>query len=278
MGVWGPNIYQDDLAEEVRDYYKDQLHRGKKGTDITQELLSQYRNALSDSEDASVFWFALADTQWDLGRLEETVKKQALKYIENGSGLGRWAPDSEEAQKRAQILEKLQGKLLSAQPVEKKVVQYRLYHCKWKIGDVYAYHLSSEYAKENGVQGKYLFFVKVDEETWHPGHTIPVVYFYWVVSSKLLCLDELRTVDYIPQFFVPEAYKQNPQRKVKFSLSLLSTSAGVIPKKQLTFLGNIGKPDRVANEDPNPYAVRWKNFEKYIIENFQTWNDFSPHY
>ena len=29
MGAWGPQLYQDDVAQEVRDYYKDQLHQGK---------------------------------------------------------------------------------------------------------------------------------------------------------------------------------------------------------------------------------------------------------
>ena len=33
MGAWGPRLYQNDIAEEVRDYYKDQLHRGKSGKD-----------------------------------------------------------------------------------------------------------------------------------------------------------------------------------------------------------------------------------------------------
>ena len=79
MGAWGPKLYQDDLAEEVRTYYKDQLRRGKKGTDITQELILKNSDVLSDEDEASVFWFALADTQWSLGRLENSVKMNALK-------------------------------------------------------------------------------------------------------------------------------------------------------------------------------------------------------
>ena len=27
MGIWGPKLYQSDIAEEVRDYYRDQLRR-----------------------------------------------------------------------------------------------------------------------------------------------------------------------------------------------------------------------------------------------------------
>ena len=87
MGSWGPNLYQDDLAEDIRNKYKDLLKRGKNGAQITDEFLKIYKVELSDDDDASIFWFALADTQWDLGRLEERVKNQALFYIENNINL-----------------------------------------------------------------------------------------------------------------------------------------------------------------------------------------------
>lgn len=48
MGTWGPKLYQDDLAEDIRDYYKEQLHRGKKGIEITKELLIQYQMEIND--------------------------------------------------------------------------------------------------------------------------------------------------------------------------------------------------------------------------------------
>lgn len=271
MSTWGPGLYQDDLAKDVQDHYKDQLHRGKAGATVTQELEAQYQEALSDAEDAPIFWFALADTQWNLGRLEETVKIQALKYLESGIDLRRWNADPAGFRKRTQVLEALRKKLLSAQPPEKKISQYRLYYCQWELGDVYAYRLSSEYAKETGADGKYLFFIKVGEKIWHPGHRIPVVYFYWKISDRILHLDELEELSYIPQFFSPEAYKRSPQRAVKYSLALLNTSAKAIPQKQLTYMGNVGKPERMTNEDPNPYPVSWKDFEKYIVDNFRAW-------
>ena len=68
MGIWGPKLYQSDIAEEIRDYYRDQLRRGKSGKDITQDLIAQNKFTTLDSDDAPEFWFALADTQWDLGR------------------------------------------------------------------------------------------------------------------------------------------------------------------------------------------------------------------
>jgi hypothetical protein len=84
MGSWGPKLYQDDIAEEVRDYFKDKLHRGKTGPEITRELIESSESEINDEDDGPIFWFALADTQWNLGRLEEYVKEQALFHIKQG--------------------------------------------------------------------------------------------------------------------------------------------------------------------------------------------------
>lgn len=275
MGTWGPGLYQDDVAEDVKDYYKDQLHRGKTGEELTQELIEEYRENLFDIDDAPVFWFALADTQWNLGRLESLVKEKALYYLDEGSNLERWKNENSKLfEKRKAVLEKLKEKLLSEQPEKKKISQYRLYHCKWEIGDVFAYQLKSEYSKEKNLYNKYLFFTKIDEDVWHPGHIIPTVYFYWVISDRILTLEELNKIPYIPQFFVPKVYKNRPNRKILYRLNFLSTSERLIPKSQLTFLGNIAdKIDYINNEDTNSYNISWKKFENYIINNFNNWNE-----
>lgn len=272
MGIWGPKLYQSDIADEVRNYYRDQLRRGKSGKDITQELVIQNKSVIQDSDDAPEFWFALADTQWELGRLEDYVKEQALHYLSERGDLLRWTKeDPRNMDKRAKVLEDLQKKLMSPQPAEKRVVPYKLYHCTWAIGDVYAYQLDSDYARDCGVYGKYLHFVKVGQATWHPGHIVPVVYFYKVVSDCSLSLGELEDIEYLPQFFTPNVYKKNPQKKKLYLLELLSTSAKVIPSNKLHFVGNLQHVRRIAGEDTSPYSVSWKDLDRYIISNFEDW-------
>lgn len=273
MGTWGPLLYQNDMAQQVRDYYKEQLRKGKSGKEITQELIEQNEYCLSDSDDAAVFWFALADTQWNLGRLEDAVKEKALYYIKEGSDITRWeCEDCGSAKIREQALKELEQKILSPQPEEKKVKKHRLYRCEWRTGDIYAYQLKSNYAEEKGKLDKFVHFIKVDETQWYPGHTVPVVYVYGVISDEILTPEKLKTVGFIPQFFVPAVYEREKERKMLYALELLSTSAKVIPGKQLTFAGNIHDIKRMKDEDPKPYAVAWKEFERYIIDDFANWD------
>lgn len=303
MGAWGPRLYQDDIAEEVRDYYKDQLHRGKTGKEITQELIAQNKYAISDPDDAPVFWFALADTQWNLGRLEDFVREQALHHIRDGHDVKRWAvEDPRGAKARAETLEKLQLKLLSPQPAEKKIAQYKLYHCEWKIGDVFAYQLESDLAKERGLYGWYFLIQKVDEGIWYPGHIVPIVRVKITTDVSLPhSKDEINKLNYVQissrrfdpfveEFHIAsenltekEFWRKVEEKKVTYSydafgflpvyqLKLISTSSRAIPKK-LVMIGNfsgIDSPQKefVPHNKIELPSVRWKDFEKAIIDSY----------
>ena len=132
MGTWGLKILQDDLAQDIKETYIDLLKQGKKNEEITQKLIEEYVNNL-DKDEISVFWFALADIQWDYGRLLDKVKEKALSYIKNGEDLKRWKEETEEKDylKRKEVLKNLEQKLNSTMPKEKNVMPYRNYICPW---------------------------------------------------------------------------------------------------------------------------------------------------
>ena len=271
MGTWGAKLYENDTALDVKDRFDD-LRKGKTVQQITDELIKEYTCELNDIDDASAFWFALADTQWNLGRLLPEVKAQALERLGQGGDLAVWQKENPElAFTREKVLKELQQKLNSPQPPEKKISRYRLYECSWRVGDVFAYQFNSQYAKENDFYQKYACFVKVDEATWYPGHIVPMVYFYKKLDSTLSDITSRCNIGFIPQFYKPIAYENNPGMKKQYLLTLLNTSSRVIPKNQLTFLGNVGNVRRVEDEAPNSYSVSWKRFETYMIDDFKAW-------
>lgn len=149
MGTWGTGLYSNDSACDIRGDYIDKLKRGKTNDEATQELINSNRDIMGDVEEEPLFWFALADTQWNYGRLLPKVKEKALYFLSQDKELQRWK-ESDERQLTSWIktLDTLKEKLESPQPPEKKVYKYRLYRCKWHLGDVYAYRFSGITAKK----------------------------------------------------------------------------------------------------------------------------------
>lgn len=245
----------------------------------------------------------MADTQWSLGRLEDFVKEKALHYIREGYDIKRWeAENPKNAKIRKKVLSELEQKLLSPQFPEKKVTQFRLYKCGWKISDVFAYQLESDYAKEKDVYGCYLLIQKVDEYIYHPGHIIPIVYAKITKNEKLpTSAKEYDSLEYIQtsfrQFnpFVEEFHidsknitEEEFQKKVEkrrsklefddfgllpeYQLKLISTSSRVLPKK-LVFIGNFPQINPPLNEFVPRNKIelpstQWKDLEKTIIDSY----------
>ena len=75
MGAWGIGLYQDDVAEDVREDYKSYLREGLNNEQAYEKIFIQYKEVINDSEDGPIFWFALADTMWELGKLNNEVKE-----------------------------------------------------------------------------------------------------------------------------------------------------------------------------------------------------------
>lgn len=272
MGTWGPKLYQDDIAEDVRSYYKDQLKRGKSNDEATTELIEQNRDIINDADDAPIFWFALADTQWDLGRLLPFVKENALAYLHNGSDLERWKNENhKDYAVRGKILGELEVKLNSPMPSEKKISQHKLYKCEWKIGDVFAYKLEGDYAIKNGLKDRYAIIYKVDESTWWPGHIIPVVYIKLSDGTEIPKSEsEIEKCEFVKTTLA--------RRKPEYRIQLLSTSRRVVPNDKLIFIGNfinLSTPDDeyIINDKVSIVTCNWSKFEETVIVKYLKLNN-----
>ncbi|MDD3842816.1 MAG: hypothetical protein WC088_05100 [Candidatus Izemoplasmatales bacterium] len=236
MGAWGPGLYQDDVAEDVITEYVNLLKIGKTNQEATEKLIEDNQMIINDFDDAPVFWFALADTQWKLGRLLPYVKDKALMYLTNEDDLKKWGNGNKANYKvRIKVLEELENRLNSPLPAIKKISIYKYFKCSWNVGDTYAFRLESEHAKTNNLFGHYLIINKIDEYHVRKGDdfdVFPVAYTKITKTTKLPeTLDELiNDCDFV-------RYVRCPGTGLFKYKTINDTNSSKIFKK-LVFIGN----------------------------------------
>ncbi len=236
VGTWGPGLYQDDVAEDVKTEYINLLKIGKKNQEATEELIKDNQLIINDPDDAAIFWFALADTQWKLGRLLPHVKKNALMHLIKEDNLKKWEIESKADYKyRRKVLEQLEERLNSPIPAEKKISLYKYYKCNWSMGDTYAYQLESEFAKDHNLYGHYLIFNKIDEYKIKKGldfDVFPIVYTKITKNTTIpKSLKELNNnCDFIRYMFSPLSGL--------FKYKTINDTNSTKILKKLIFLGN----------------------------------------
>ncbi len=295
MGMWGFELYQNDTALDVKEEFEKLFNAGETVQEITDKLAEDYKSIMGDNDEEPLFWFALADTQWNLGVLLPVVKEKALCWIDKDCGIFKYQTiDISAKAQRKKTLDDLQAKLLSPQPPVKKPVKKRIYKCQWKFGDVFAYQLESDLAKERGLYGRYFLIQKVDEGVWHPGHIVPIVYLKITSDTNLpLNVEEYNQLEYIQTWFTKYEDRflpidmRRPQEDIaekskinyqvdeygflpQYRAELINTSERVIPTK-LIYVGNFANAVRPQNEfvphsKNNISPVFWKKFD----ETFET--------
>lgn len=131
---------------------------------------------------------------------------------------------------------------------------------KWEYGDVFAYQLESDLAKEKGLYGRYLLIQKVDEYLWNSKDIVPIVYVKITDTAALPSnCDEFNQTEYIQTWFTRYEERffpidmSRPEEDVfekskinyqvdeygflpQYRIKLLDVSKGIVPAK-LIYLG-----------------------------------------
>lgn len=277
MGAWGTGLYENDFACDVRDSYIDQLKRGKSNEEATNHVINWFRRSLEMDydDDRAIFWFVMADTQWEYGRLLPMIKQQALYHAEYHGIDERWVEvGSEEAQAWNRTVSELAQKLKTTQPCEKKVPRYRIYQCTWKIGDVFAYRMDGEYSTECGYHGKYILFRKIENTRIWPDHIVPIIQLYNWTGDVIPDLDEINELPWLnlspfkhlePKWFMILCTHTTP-KKLKERITLL----GNIPTDNVKLPGSRGSWESMAS-----IGMEWsrdnRKLETYFIHQYELW-------
>ncbi len=120
MGAWGPGIFSDDLAADIRGDYRELLEDQVPDDEATGRILAAYRHL--DSDEVHVLWLALAAVQASLGRLDDEIKARALSVIDRGEGLEPWQEAGPQGlARREAALSKLRTQLTGPQPARRQV-------------------------------------------------------------------------------------------------------------------------------------------------------------
>jgi hypothetical protein len=138
MGTWGTAIFSDDLAADIRDEWRTLIANDVPPADATQRIVADYSSSINDPNERSVFWLALAVTQWQTGRLTDEVRDTALEIIDSGTDLTRWDTQALRTA-RQKALTKARTQLLSPQPPAKRLPKPQLSATPYVPGDLISY-------------------------------------------------------------------------------------------------------------------------------------------
>lgn len=82
--AWGPAVFSDDVARDVRDRYREHLEDQMADDEAEATILREFAGHLGDVDDGPVVWLALAATESKLGRISAVVQSKALDIIDRG--------------------------------------------------------------------------------------------------------------------------------------------------------------------------------------------------
>ena len=142
-GAWGPGLWPDDTACDIRIAYREALEVGYTDEDAQAKVLSDFFADLKEVEAASVVWLALAASQRRLGRLDPDVKRHTIEVIDSGTDLQRWDHAPPMRKKWEAALIKLRLDLVAPQRERSKVRRPVRPTTSLNPGDVLAYRAPS---------------------------------------------------------------------------------------------------------------------------------------
>jgi len=247
MGTWGSSLYANDTTRDVRDTYMNFLQDQLGNQEAYEKTLERCDDYIKDSCEAPLFWYALADTQWRVGRLLPNVKSTALHWIDRDGGISLWEENKNGGIGWRKTLDKLRIKLESEQPKEKKIRKPVVINQNpWDVGDVYAYRFHTEVAEKHGALGKFMILQKMGEappSLRDRGKVSAIMRVH--VFDRLF--DEVPTLENIKGIRLLPLHSGIPQKDYILEFLYMSSWLHLhknkdYPADHLTYIGNITPP------------------------------------
>ena len=276
MGIWGSSLFANDTTCDVRDAYMKYLEEQLNNQEAFDKIMSDYKGSMGDEDVEPLFWFALAETQWEVGRLILEVKEKALEWIEKEGGVALWEDSGVNSEGWKKTLKKLKEKLESPIRSEKKIHKPEAINQNlWNVGDVYAYQLHTEKSKEYGTYGKFIILQKIGERTktfsWMSPEEVSrypmlmVIHVFNKLFDETPVLGDVEGVRLLPMGGYAQG-KANMSRLVEL------TKKKHYPEEELTYLGtDLIPPNNLITPTITP--ISWEGIEESLNYCFKNFHD-----
>ncbi len=189
MGTWGPGLFADDDAADLRDEYRLILAGTQSDATATDEAARLYDAGFDRIEDTTSFWLALALIQWRLGRPDPRVRDAALRIIDEGIDLAKWS-NSPDRRKRAAALQEARATIASPPPAAKPMPKPLPVQLPgWEFSEIVAYAMPN---------GRLVLLHHLNYLAWSTARaTAPVVSILNWFESRLPDERELESLTYV---------------------------------------------------------------------------------
>lgn len=280
MGTWGIGLYYNDTTLDVRDTYMQFLKQQLSDEEAYRKTCEEYEELIGTDEEP-LFWYALADTQWNVGRLLPQVKDTALSLIQENGGVFIFESNSAILRWKNK-LQKLKEKLETPMPPKKKFAKpVEFIRNPWNLGDVYAYEFHTQKAAENGLIGKYILIQKVGDVEHFEDMVFSVIQVFDRVFDFIPDLDKLEQIRTLPLIYPPATHgtpddiaKYIPSFEWYMKAIMIYDKKCHYPKKHLTFIGNLSVPqiEYAGNDFVN---LDWAKdgMENWLIKWYLAWQN-----
>jgi hypothetical protein len=219
VGAWGPGIFSDDAACDVRDEFRTLIGDGVSTEEATRRILSTSSDIASDD---FVVLVALAVTQWKSGRLSDEIRERAVAAIDAGGDLDLWDVGNGRRQREA-ALSKARQQLISPQRPPVGIARRKRSSTPFEPGDIVIYKHDS---------GAELVFWVIDNPTTKFGD----------IDSRVELVDiDSSSVEREPQAVVRA--RARPHAKFKGGVGVWIGDGQELPPDRYRIVGRVHRPE-----------------------------------
>ena len=272
-------MFSNDTTTDVRDTYIQFLRQQLSNEEAYQRTCEEYKELIG-TEEEPLFWYSLADSQWNVGRLTTEVRHKALDFIQRKGGISFWEESSAGRAKWEGTLQKLEAKITSPMPAEKKYRKpIEFERNPWNTGDIYAYQFHTNKAKENNLYGKYILLQKVGNVEYFEGCVFSAIQVFNQIFDSIPSLNVIEDVRVLPLVYSPEE-ADSPQDIADYvpsiewymKATMLYEKKNDYPENYLKFIGNKKLPERqYAGNDFTDFYWCKNGMDDWLIDYYLSW-------